>query len=98
MAVINITGHAATQNTGLHCSLLDDCIILPCCLLYFKFFSVYCKFCDFLPPGYDSIKSESEYESAKHYFVRYVAEMYASSICGEWTFARPQPLTVYGAL
>jgi len=32
---INITGHAATQNTGLHCSLLYDCIALSCCLLYF---------------------------------------------------------------
>ena len=37
MEFINITGPAATQNrpSGLHCSLLYDCIVLPCCPLYF---------------------------------------------------------------
>jgi len=35
MEFINITGSAATQNTELHCSLLYDCIVLSCCLLYF---------------------------------------------------------------
>ena len=45
---INITGPAATQNTGLHCGLLYDCIVLSCCLLYFYFnacCSVHCEFC-----------------------------------------------------
>ena len=57
-------GPAATQNTGLHCSLLYDCIVLYIVLLSvvvcFNFFSVCCKFCDFYAPGYDSIKSESD--------------------------------------
>jgi len=35
MEFINITGPVATQNTGLHCSLLYDCIVLPFALLYF---------------------------------------------------------------
>jgi len=33
MEFINITGPAATQNPGLHCSLLYDCIVLSCCIL-----------------------------------------------------------------
>jgi len=35
MEFIIVTGPAATQNTGLHCSLLYDCIVFSCCLLYF---------------------------------------------------------------
>jgi len=48
MEFINVTGPAATQNTGLHCSLLCDCIVLLFVLFCFNvFFSVCCKFCDF---------------------------------------------------
>ena len=32
---MNITGPAATQNTGLHRIPLCDCIVLSFCLLYF---------------------------------------------------------------
>jgi len=60
MEFINTTGPAATQNTGLHCSLLH-CIALSSVVFYFNAFcSVCCKSCDFLPPGYDSVKSESD--------------------------------------
>ena len=34
MEVTNTTGPAATQNYGLHRSLLYVCIALSCCLLY----------------------------------------------------------------
>jgi len=48
MEVTNTTGPAATQNCGLHRSLLYVCIALSCCLLYsILMFFVCCKFCDF---------------------------------------------------
>ena len=39
MEFINIIGPAATQNTGLHCSPLYDCIVLSCCILLQCFLS-----------------------------------------------------------
>jgi len=52
MEFINTTGPVATHNTGLHCSLLYDCIVLSCYLLLFVLFAV--NFVMFLFPGYDA--------------------------------------------
>ena len=45
----------------VYCTIDVYCIVLLSVVLYFNAFcSVCCKFCDFWPSGYDSIKSESE--------------------------------------